>query len=382
MTDIIETQQDHVNLEEFGIAGPPGRGAYLHVKWAASEPTADGDISDTPNAWIGLCTDSNVAAPEDYTAYAWYQYKGAKGDTGAALEFSWNGTQLGVRQEGEETYTYVDVKGETGETGDTGTAGRGITSIARTTGDGTAGTTDTYTITYSDLTTSTFDVYNGADGVGLQFAWDGTQIGVRREGDASYTYVDLKGDTGDTGATGRGITSIARTSGDGTAGTTDTYTIAYSDSTTSTFNVYNGTDGVGLEFSWNGTQLGVRREGETTYTYVDVKGETGDTGDTGAVGRGITSIARTSGDGTAGTTDTYTITYSDSTTSTFNVYNGTDGQGAGDMLKSTYDTDNDGKVDAAEDSDKLGGWPRRFRSGSSIAGEPCSSAASTPSRCR
>jgi hypothetical protein len=42
----------------------------------------------------------------------------------------------------------------------------------------------------------------------------------------------------------------------------------------------------------------------------------------GATGKGITSITRTSGNGAAGTTDTYTITFSDSTTSTFTVVNG------------------------------------------------------------
>ena len=42
-------------------------------------------------------------------------------------------------------------------------------------------------------------------------------------------------------------------------------------------------------------------------------------GDTGAAGRGITSIAKT---GTSGLVDTYTITYSDGTTSTFTVTNG------------------------------------------------------------
>ena len=45
----------------------------------------------------------------------------------------------------------------------------------------------------------------------------------------------------------------------------------------------------------------------------------------GEDGRGIVSIVRTSGDGSAGTTDTYTITYTDNTTSSFNVYNGKDG---------------------------------------------------------
>lgn len=42
-------------------------------------------------------------------------------------------------------------------------------------------------------------------------------------------------------------------------------------------------------------------------------------------GRGIESISRTSGNGTAGSRDIYTITYSDGTTSQFQIYNGKDG---------------------------------------------------------
>ena len=45
------------------------------------------------------------------------------------------------------------------------------------------------------------------------------------------------------GATGNGITSITRTSGTGAAGTTDTYTITFTDETTTTFNVVNGANG-------------------------------------------------------------------------------------------------------------------------------------------
>jgi hypothetical protein len=63
----------------------------------------------------------------------------------------------------------------------------------------------------------------------------------------------------------------------------------------------------------------------------------GDKGDKGATGNGIASVVRTSGTGAAGTTDTYTITFTDSTTTTFGVYNGADGSGAGDMVKSVYD---------------------------------------------
>lgn len=40
-------------------------------------------------------------------------------------------------------------------------------------------------------------VEKGKDGVGLQFDWDGTKLGIKREDQANYTYVDLalKGDT-------------------------------------------------------------------------------------------------------------------------------------------------------------------------------------------
>ncbi|HNX02178.1 MAG TPA: Hint domain-containing protein [Candidatus Cloacimonas sp.] len=43
--------------------------------------------------------------------------KGDKGDTGLGLEFQWQGTQLGVRIEGQEEYIAVDLKGATGEAG-------------------------------------------------------------------------------------------------------------------------------------------------------------------------------------------------------------------------------------------------------------------------
>ena len=63
-------------------------------------------------------------------------------------------------------------------------------------------------------------------------------------------------------------------------------------------------------------------------------------------GYGVSSIARTSGDGSAGTTDTYTV-YIDTTPETaigtFTVLNGQ----AGDMKKSVYDANNDGIVDKA-----------------------------------
>ena len=57
----------------------------------------------------------------------------------------------------------------------------------------------------------------------------------------------------------------------------------------------------------------------------------------GAAGSSIQSIDRTSGTGAPGTKDTYTVTLTNGNTTTFQVYNGKDGSGSGDMTKAVYD---------------------------------------------
>lgn len=60
-------------------------------------------------------------------------------------------------------------------------------------------------------------------------------------------------------------------------------------------------------------------------------------GPKGDPGNNIESITRTSGTGAPGTTDTYTVTLTDGSSTTFQVYNGADGTGAGDMTTAVYD---------------------------------------------
>lgn len=206
--------------------------------------------------------------------------------------------------------------------GPQGPKGAGITSIIRTTGDGSPGTTDIYTITYTDTSTSTFNVYNGEDGVG--------------------------------------ISSIARTSGDGSEGTTDTYTITYSDTSTSTFNVKNGTAGTINHIAKTGTvgttdtytayadaaktqPLGSFEvyngvDGLSAYEVAANNGFVGTEaewltsldGQDGIDGKSITTVTFTSTTDASGLPaqsggiDTYTISYSDATTNTYDIYNGTD----------------------------------------------------------
>jgi hypothetical protein len=96
------------------------------------------------------------------------------------------------------------------------------------------------------------DYFDGKDGKSLEFHWNGTQLGIRIEGETTYQYVNLKGDKGEKGEDGeQGIQGLA---------------------------------GKNLEFNWNGTQLGVRQEGQSSYQYVNLKGDTGEKGEKGEPG--------------------------------------------------------------------------------------------------
>ena len=77
-------------------------------------------------------------------------------------------------------------------------------------------------------------------------------------------------------------------------------------------------------------------------------GPKGDKGDPGQDG-----ISPTLSESKEGKVTTVTVTDGNGT-HTFEVNDGVDGTGAGDMLMATYDTDGNGIVD---DSDKLGGVP-------------------------
>lgn len=77
-------------------------------------------------------------------------------------------------------------------------------------------------------------------------------------------------------------------------------------------------------------------------------GDIGLQGPKGAMGNSIESVIKTSGNSAPGTTDTYTITFTDLSTSNFTVYNGANGDGSGDMHTSIYDANSNGIVDNAQ----------------------------------
>ena len=121
-------------------------------------------------------------------------------------------------------------------------------------------------------------------------------------------------------ADGNGIKEIKKTA---TNGNIDTYTIYYTDGSSATFSVTNGTNGadgkygVTPQFKVENSVLYVSYDDGTSWTSLgSVKGDKGDTGN------GIASIEKTK---TEGNVDTYTITYTDGATTTFTVTNGKDG---------------------------------------------------------
>lgn len=143
-------------------------------------------------------------------------------------------------------------KGATGETGPQGPAGRSITGVNKASST-TDGLIDTYNITYSDGTYSSLTITNGAKG---------------DKGDTGE-----QGPRGEAGEKGTSIKDIQKT---GTAGLVDSYTINYTDGTSTNFMITNGAQGIQGPQGPQGEQ-GIQGEKGNT-------GETGPKGETGATG--------------------------------------------------------------------------------------------------
>jgi len=174
-----------------------------------------------------------------------------------------------------------------------------VTSVDKT---GTDGIVDTYKISFSDGSTTTFTVTNVIDG-----------------------------EKGETGETGTSITSIEKT---GTEGVIDTYTISFSDGSATTFTLTNGVDGeqgisvVSIEKTGTDGVVDtytINFSDGTTTTFIITNGEDGATGEIGETGKSGVSVTSIEKSGTEGLTDTYTIYFSDGTTTTFTLTNGEDG---------------------------------------------------------
>lgn len=215
-------------------------------------------------------------------------------------------------------------QGQRGEKGLKGDTGNGISRVELTKRDGLV---DTYTIFFDNGDTTNFDIKNGEKG---DKGNTGLQGDKGDKGDA-FTFDDftpeqiellrgpqgLKGDKGE-----QGIQGLRGEQGEqGVQGP-------------------KGEQGLKGETGEVGPQGPKGDKGD--------KGDKGEKGETGLQGISVISVLLTEGNNLPGTTDIYTITLSNDATFKFSVYNGADGKGTGDMLKATYDKNENGIVDNAE----------------------------------
>lgn len=70
-----------------GAYGDTGDASYVHIKYAAQQPTQDSDMKGSPDAWIGIYSGTSDTPPTSYLDYTWYQYKGDTGATGATGDY-------------------------------------------------------------------------------------------------------------------------------------------------------------------------------------------------------------------------------------------------------------------------------------------------------
>ena len=256
---------------------------------------------------------------------------------GNSLEFMWQGTSLGIKTDTMQDYVFVNLQGIQGQPGPQGEPFRikkTYTSVAEMNADFDNMNVGDYVMIASsvevednaklyvkgDLQWIFITDFSGAQGIrGETGLTPNIQIGtvvsgstpsVSRTGtneNPVFNFVLQKGDTGSvgpqgaTGPTGNGIASITKTA---SAGLIDTYTITYTNGTTSTFEITNGQDGeVTQEYvdeqddqlrtlfnvlpkvSGSGESVTLENTGDTMLYKMDLKGNTsqeviaGETGD-------------------------------------------------------------------------------------------------------
>lgn len=154
-----------------GADGADGKSAYQ--LWLEQEGNEGKSLDDFFNAYrgsdgTGLTVRGAYDAASTYqktdTAMDAVQYNGSLWGYINAAAGSGNAPPESAATVSNDYWTLLVANGESGADG------RGIVSVEKT---GTSGNVDTYTITYTDETTSTFTVTNGTDGTDGQNGSDG-----------------------------------------------------------------------------------------------------------------------------------------------------------------------------------------------------------------
>jgi hypothetical protein len=170
-----------------GPAGEDGQTTYIHIKYShTANPQTSADISDEPDDYIGICTNTTQTDPTDPAAYApWTRFVGEDGPQGIPGETGEDGTTyyvhfaygtsdqgadfsvtpfegatyIGVCTDENEldpvtpaSYTWSLTKGETGETGEDGVGIDSTTDLYFAKANSTAPSAPSSTVSTNDPT--------------------------------------------------------------------------------------------------------------------------------------------------------------------------------------------------------------------------------------
>ncbi|WP_074412932.1 phage tail spike protein [Streptococcus suis] len=225
-----------------GPKGADGRSSYIHIKYAPVINPTDSQITDTPNAYIGVYTDYNQADSTRASAYTWSKWQGKDGANGVAgakgadgrttyVHFAYANSANGQTNfstsyfdgalymgtltdyiQADSTnyaaYTWSRLKGEKGDKGDQGERGlQGLQGIQGPKGDqgiagpkGADGRTQYTHIAYAD--TSSGSGFSQTDQSKVYIGMYQDFTATDSTNPASYRWTKWKGDKGDTGAQG------------------------------------------------------------------------------------------------------------------------------------------------------------------------------------
>ena len=215
-----------VAIRILGQQGTAGSSSYTYVAYASDASGSGFSLtpSDTLKYRAEIHSETAIESPDtdDFSGAVWVKYIGNDGQEGAEGKSAY---QLWLEQEGNEGKSLDDFFNAYRGADGTGLTVRGAYDAAST---------------YQKTDTMDAVQYNGSLWGYINAAAGSGNAPPESAATVSNDYWTLLVAKGETGSDGRGIASIEKT---GTSGKVDTYTITYTDETTSTFTVTNGTDG-------------------------------------------------------------------------------------------------------------------------------------------
>lgn len=378
---------------EPGADGAPGKTSYFHVKYAPNGDPSSGEMTETPNTYIGTYVDFTEADSTDPTDYTWVKFEGtdgadgipgtngadgktsylhvayansANGSVGFSTTDSTNKQYLGQYVDFTEedsnspsAYSWTKIKGDKGDQGDKGEQGeQGVPGPPGADGaDGAPGKTSYFHIKYSNVPKPT----SSDQMLETPAKYIGTYVDFNEldsTDPSKYTWSKFEGDNGADGIPGT----------NGQDGKTSYLHVAYANSPDGSVD-FSTTDsanklymGVCVDFNASDPTT------HTSYSWSRIKGEDGEPGRDGTDGQpgpqgppgadgapGKTSyfhvkyspVPSPTADQMTETPDKYIGTYVDFTEAdstdpsdyTWSKFEGSDGQDGADGVPGTNGTD-------------------------------------------